>query len=176
MKKIIAFSGSLRKDSFNTRLLHVVKDMNMVDMEIIDISLFPLFNSDLEADFPTFAQEVREKVIACDGVIFATPEYNRSISGVLKNAIDWCSRPYGANSFAGKHTLVFGASVGPTGACAAQIHLKQILSYLDMKIVGQPELYISSVAQLFNEEGALVDDTTKEKLKGGVEELLKRIG
>ena len=176
MKKIIAFSGSLRKDSFNTRLLHVIKDMNIVNMEIIDISLFPLFNSDLESDFPVLVTKVREKIIACDGVIFATPEYNRSIPGVLKNAIDWCSRPYGANAFAGKHALVFGSSVGPTGACAAQLHLKQILSYLDMKIVGQPELYISSVAQLFNEEGVLVYESTKEKLKGGVEELLKRIG
>lgn len=176
MKKIIAFSGSLRKDSFNTRLLHVIKDMNIVNMEIIDIALFPLFNSDLESDFPAYVTEVKEKIIACDGVIFATPEYNRSVSGVLKNAIDWCSRPYGANSFADKNVFVFGASVGLTGSCAAQLHLKQILSYLDMKIVGQPELYISSVAQLFNEEGVLMDETTKEKLKGGVEELLKRIG
>src|ERR1035437_10170853 len=165
-KHYVAISGSLREKSFNTHLLKVAQELlpSEATMEIVSIKDIPLYNQDLEANFPSAVQEIKDKIKNADGVIFATPEYNRSFSGVLKNIIDWVSRPYGTNSFAGKSALVLGASPGAIGAAVAQNHLKQILLHLDMKVVGQPEFYHGEVNQNFNEQGVLTDAVAKENL------------
>lgn len=172
-KKIIAISGSIRKESFNTRLLKSVQTLapESINIEIFDISNFPLYNQDLETNFPSVAQELKDKIATSDGVIFATPEYNRSVSGVLKNAIDWISRPYGKNSFAGKKALVLGASMGQIGTAVAQSHLKQILLYLDMQVIGQPEFYLSTAQDKFDASGNLTDENTKKHIVKALEAL-----
>jgi len=167
MKKYIALSGSLRKESYNTALLQELKNLapEGVEIHIQDIGTIPLYNSDLENSFPQGVQDLKDIIASADGVIIATPEYNRSIPGVLKNAIDWMSRPYGKNSFSKKPVLILGGSSGPIGTAVAQSHLKQIMVYLDAKLVGQPELYIGSVQDKFNAKGELTDEKTKEHLK-----------
>lgn len=161
---IVAISGSLRKDSFNTALLRSLQTLAPVGMQIniADISGLSIYNQDDEASFPAAAQALKDVIAAADGIIIATPEYNRSIPGVLKNAIDWASRPYGQNSFAGKPVLIMGVTVGTLGTAIAQSHLRQMLSYLDMQIIGQPELYFGPAQELFDASGILTNDSTKE--------------
>lgn len=176
MKKIIAISGSLRKDSYNTHLLKAAQELSPEGMEItiVDISRLPFFNQDLESSFPIEAQAFKDIIEAADGVIFSTPEYNRSMPGVLKNAIDWASRPWGKNSFAKKPVFILGATVAPTGTALAQSHLKSVLSYLDMYIIGQPEFYLSNAHEKFNAEGKLTDVSTQEHLKKALEVLMEK--
>jgi len=161
---IIAISGSLRKDSFNTALLRTMQSLAPVGMqiEIVDISGLPLYDQDAEASFPTAAQALKGKIEAAEGIIIATPEYNRSVPGVLKNAIDWASRPWGKNSFTGKPVLTAGVSVGKLGTAVAQSHLRQIMTYLDAQVIGQPELYLGPTQGIFDAEGNIIDDSTKE--------------
>ena len=173
---IVAISGSLRKGSFNTSLVHALQELAPADMQITvaDISALPLYNQDHEADFPVAAQALKDIVARADGIIIATPEYNRSIPGVLKNAIDWVSRPYGHNSFAKKPVLVMGVSSGKLGTAIAQSHLRMMLTYLDMRIVGQPEVYLGPGSEVFDGEGKLISDSTKEFLKTALETLKER--
>lgn len=168
-KKIIAISGSLRKDSYNTVILLEVKKL-VPDLEIIPIDNLPLFNEDLEAHFPTEATALKQKIEAADGIIISTPEYNRSIPGALKNAIDWASRPWGKNSFENKKVLIMGASVGPIGTALAQYDLKKIMLYLGAFVVPE-EVYIN-LAQTKFKDGILVDENTKNHLKEAVDRLL----
>ncbi len=174
---IIAISGSLRKDSYNTALLRGMQLLVPAGMqiEIATISTLPLYDSDTEATFPATAQELKNKIAAADGIIISTPEYNRSIPGVLKNAIDWLSRPYGKNSFAKKPVLVAGVSGGKIGTAVAQSHLRQILLHLDADIIGQPELYLGPASEIFDEEGNIADDSTKELLTKALTVLADRI-
>lgn len=174
---IVAISGSLRKDSFNTALLRALQSLAPADMqiEILEIGNLPLYNSDDEATFPIVAQALKDKIASADGVIIATPEYNRSIPGVLKNAIDWASRPYGQNSFSGKLALTMGVSVGKLGTAVAQSHLKQILTYLDMQVIGQPELYLGPASEIFDAGGNVIDKPTKELLVRALGVLASRI-
>jgi chromate reductase len=167
MKNYVAFSGSLQKKSLNTALLHGLIELKGegVNIEVLPIGNLPLFNQDLEPNPPTEVTLLKQKIENSDGVIFVTPEYNRSIPGVLKNAIDWASRPYGKNSFAGKKALVMGATGGSIGTSLAQQHLKSILLYLDMRVIGQPELYIGGAVSKFDENMKLIDETTIEHLK-----------
>jgi len=173
---IIAFSGSVRKDSFNTVLLKALQGLAPAGMQIalVDYHDVPLYSQDAEAAFPASVTVLKETIEAADGVIFATPEYNRSIPGVLKNVIDWASRPYGKNSFAGKAALVMGVSVGKLGTAIAQSHLRQILAYLDMRIVGQPEVYLGPAHELFDASGALADEGTKDLLAKALAALAAR--
>ncbi len=159
---IIAISGSLRKGSYNTALLRAAKKYSSDEMNIsiFDISTLPLYNQDAEMILPTSVQTLKDAVKLSDGVIIATPEFNRSIPSVLKNALDWGSRPFGKNSFVDKSVLVLGASIGQIGTAVAQQHLKQILLFLDMKVFGQPEFYLSNAAQKFDENGDLIDEET----------------
>lgn len=164
---IVAFSGSLRKDSFNTALLRSLQALAPEGMQItlVQIGNLPLYNADAEAAFPMEAKKVKDTIEAADGIIIATPEYNRSISGVLKNAIDWASRPRGQNSFAGKPVLTMGVSTGKIGTALAQSHLRQILTHLDMRIIGQPELHLGSAETLFDTAGVLTHESTKQLLQ-----------
>jgi chromate reductase len=174
---IIALSGSLRKGSSNTALVHALQAFAPENMqiEVVGIGDLPLFNQDDETAFPAAAQALKDKIAAADGLIIATPEYNRSISGVLKNAIDWLSRPYGKNSFAGKPVLTAGVSGGKIGTAVAQSHLRQILTHLDAHVVGQPELYLGPAGEIFDEEGNITDESTKALLTKALGVLADRV-
>jgi len=165
---IIGIVGSLRKRSYNRAVMEAAKELVPAgtDVEIVDIGNLPLFNQDVEATaFPMEAQALKDKIKTADGIIIATPEYNRSIPGVLKNAIDWASRPYGQNAFAGKPVLTMGASGGMIGTALAQGHLKNILLYLDMRLMGQPELYLTAIHEKVDAAtGKLTDQVTREHL------------
>jgi chromate reductase len=175
---ILALSGSNRKDSFNTMLLHNLQALasSGMEIEIADTATIPLYNQDVEhVSFPASVHALKEKIERADGIIIATPEYNRSIPGTLKNVIDWVSRPYGKNSFAGKPTIVAGVSVGKLGTAIAQSHLRQILMHLDARVIGQPELYLGPAHELFDTDGNLMDDSTKELLVQALEVLRARV-
>jgi chromate reductase len=172
--KIVGIVGSLRAKSYNLGLMKAFKEAitENTEMEIVRISDLPLFNQDLEADYPVVAQNLKDIVGGADAIIIATPEYNRSVPGVLKNAIDWLSRPYAKNSFAGKPILVVGASPGATGASMAQYHLKQSLLHLNARVLGQPEFFMGGASQKFDESGKLIDEKTKEYIASAFEVLL----
>jgi chromate reductase, NAD(P)H dehydrogenase (quinone) len=159
MTQIAVFVGSLRADSLNKKLANNLETLAPAGTEFVyvDISTLPLFSQETETDFPASATAMKDIVEAADGVLFATPEYNRSIPGVLKNAIDWASRPWGSNSFNGKPAGIVGASVGPLGTAPAQAHLKDILVYLGTKLMGQPEVYFSNSTDLFDQDGTVVE-------------------
>ena len=164
---VIAISGSLRKGSYNTMLVHNLQPLAPENMkiEIVEIGTLPLYNQDDEANFPTAAQALKDKIEKANGIIISTPEHNRSISSVLKNAIDWASRPYGKNSFARKTVLTMGVSGGKIGTAVAQSHLRHILLHLNADLIGQPELYFGPAQELFDAEGNLTNDPAKELLK-----------
>jgi chromate reductase len=174
---IIALHGSLRKDSFNMKLVQALQSLTPegVQIEIADINDLPLYNQDDEAAFPAAAKVLKDKIEAADGIIISTPEYNRSIPGVLKNAIDWASRPWGQNSFAGKSVLIMGVSVGRLGTAVAQSHLKQIMVYLDADVIGQPEVYLGPAEEIFDGEGNITDESTKQLLTKALETLKNRV-
>lgn len=163
MTKIAVFVGSLQQNSLNKKLTENLERLapEGVEFDYVDLNL-PLFNQDLEANFPAEAQKVKDQVEAADGVIFATPEYNRSIPGVLKNAIDWASRPWGTNSFDGKPVGIVGATVSPVGTAVAQSDLRHIAGYLNTKLMGQPELYLALAGDKFDENGTI--DAGSEQL------------
>ena len=164
--KILGIVGSLRKDSYNASLMRTFADIKPdgVEMDIADIAALPHYNGDSEAQFPEAAQALKTQIEAADAIIIATPEYNRSVPGVLKNAIDWVSRPYGKNSFSGKKVLVVGASSGPTGAMGAQYDLKKMLLHGNAVVYGQPEFFLGLAGEKFDAAGTLVDATTKEHI------------
>lgn len=173
---IAVFVGSLRADSKNKKLAAAIERLAPDDVTFthVDIGSLPLFNEELEIDYPAAAQAAKDIVKNADGVLFITPEYNRSVPGVLKNAIDWISRPSALNSFPGKPAAVAGSSVGSWGTTFAQTHLKSTLLYLDMKVMGQPEMYVPHNLEIFNEEGQLMDDH-KERLQHFVDTFLKHV-
>jgi chromate reductase, NAD(P)H dehydrogenase (quinone) len=158
MTKIAVFVGSLQQNSLNKKLAKNLEELapEEVEFDYIDLHL-PLFNQDLEAEFPAEAKAVKDAVEGADGVLFVTPEYNRSIPGVLKNAIDWGSRPWGSNSFNGKPVGIVGASAGPIGTAVAQSDLRHIGGFLNVKLMGQPELYLTLATDKFDEQAVIVD-------------------
>lgn len=174
---IVAISGSLRKGSTNTALLRAFQALAPSEMkiEMVSVADLPLFNEDVEMPYPVAAQVLKDKVEAADGLIIATPEYNRSMSGVLKNAIDWLTRPYGRNSFAGKPILVAGVSVGKLSTAIAQNHLKGILLHLDANVIGQPELHLGPSQDVFDAAGNVKDAGTKELLTKALGVLAGRV-
>lgn len=165
---ILAISGSLRKDSYNTALLRAVKALAHADMTIDlvdpkDIEALPLYNQDNEATaYPSKATELKDRIAKADGIIISTPEYNRSIPGALKNMLDWSTRPYGDNPWKGKPVYVLGASIGPIAAALAQYDLKKVLTYFNARVLGQPEFYCGVAQNKFDAEGNLTDDDTKK--------------
>lgn len=169
--KIAVFVGSLQKESYNKKIAKTLEGMlpEGVEFEYADINL-PLFNQDLEADFPAEAQKVKDVVLGADGVLFVTPEYNRSVPGVLKNAIDWASRPYGQSAFTGKPVGIVGASISPVGTAIAQSDLRHIVAFLNMKLMGQPEVYVANTMELpFDDNGILTDERWRKNLQAYVD-------
>jgi len=169
--KIAVFVGSLQKDSYNKKLAKTVEGLLPTGVEFVYVdNNLPLFNQDLEADYPVAAQAAKDIVLGADAVLFVTPEYNRSVPGVLKNTIDWISRPYGSSAFDGKPVGMMGASIGPVGTAIAQSDLRHIVAFLNMKLMGQPEVYVANAPSLeFNEEGILVDERWRKNLQGYVD-------
>jgi len=167
MARIAVFVGSLRKESINKYLAKNLEELapEGTEFSYVDIDL-PLFNQDVEAsNYPASAQAGKDIVEAADGVLFVTPEYNRSIPGPLKNAIDWISRPWGANSFAEKPVGIVGASIGPVGTAIAQSDMRHILAFLETKQLSHPEIYVANATDLFDENGHLVDERWRKNLQ-----------
>lgn len=162
---VALFIGSLRRGSLNRKLAKALQKLGPDDWQYdeIDYSDLPLYNEDIADPYPEAARELKRRIEAADAVIFVIPEYNRSVPGGLKNAIDWASRPYGENSFAGKPTLVSGTSPGNISTAVAQQHLRVMLGYLDAPAMGQPEVFISfDPKDLISDDGEVtVDDTRK---------------
>lgn len=165
--KIAVIVGSLRKESFNLKTAKAMMDMapNSLELEFMDISGLPMFNEDLEANPPKEWVNLRKEIKAADGLLFFTPEYNRSVPGVLKNAIDVGSRPYGENSWDGKPAAVVSVSIGAISGFGANHHLRQSLVFVNVPTMAQPEAYIGGASELFNDNGKLTNDSTKDFLK-----------
>lgn len=174
MKNILLISGSLRGKSVNTALLQAfATELNeKATVSWADIEL-PLFSEDLESIFPTKAESFKQQILAADAIVIATPEYNRGMSGVLKNAIDWASRPYGQNAWTGKKILVTAASPSAIGGALAIYQVKQSLLHLNAQVLGQPEFMVGGAFQKFDEAGALTYEATKKLLVSAVQVLLQ---
>lgn len=147
--------GSLRKDSFNAKLANALTKLAPSDFKFkfVDIGNLPLYNQDEDGNQADSVKKLKAEIKDSQGVIFVTPEYNRSIPGVLKNAIDNASRPYGQSAWQGKPAGVIGVSVGAIGTALAQQHLRNILAYLDMPTMGAPEAFIQAKDDLFDAQG-----------------------
>lgn len=175
MKKIGVIVGSLRKDSWNRKVaLELIKlAPASLKLEIVDISQLSLYNEDLENQQPPRSWiDFREQMKKFDGVIFSTPEYNRSMPAVIKNAVDVGSRPYGKSIWKGKPVAVISASPGAIGGFGANQHLRQTFVFLDMPCMQQPEAYLSKVDQLF-EGSDLKDESTRDFLRKYIENYAK---
>jgi chromate reductase, NAD(P)H dehydrogenase (quinone) len=159
--QIAVVVGSLRKDSFNRKLASAITKLAPVEFAFKQVKIddLPLYNQDDDAHPAASVARLKSEIEAAQGIIFVTPEYNRSIPGVLKNAIDHASRPYGQSAWAGKPAGVLGVSVGAIGSAMAQQHLRNILAYLDMPTLGQPEVFIQANDKLFDAQGNIGSDS-----------------
>src|SRR5690349_18842411 len=164
---ILGFAGSLRRDSFNKQALRAAQKLvpQGVTLEIFELDGIPLFNQDEEKNPPAKAAELKSKIRAADAILICTPEYNYSIPGVLKIAIDWASRPYGDSAWAKKPVAIMGASPGALGTARAQYHLRQMFVFLDMYAVNQTEVMIANAAQRFDAQGNLTDETSRKLIQ-----------
>ncbi len=153
--QIAVIVGSLRKESFNRKLATGLTRLGPGDFSFkqLEIGDLPLYNQDSDADQAPSVQRLKSEISASQGLLFVTPEYNRSVPGVLKNAIDNASRPYGQNAWAGKPAGVIGTSIGAMGTAMAQQHLRNILAYLDVPTLGQPEAFVQAKEGLFDDAG-----------------------
>ncbi len=162
---ILGIAGSLRKQSYNRAVLRAARELRPDDarLDIFELThRIPGFDQDEENNPPPPIVELKSRVRAADAILFVTPEYNYSIPGVLKNAIDWASRPYSDNAWDGKPVAIMGASIGMLGSARAQYHLRQCCVYLNMYPLNQPEVMISLAAERFDAGGNLVDDRSRE--------------
>ena len=165
--RILGFAGSLRKQSYNKAILAAAVEMvsENTTLEIFDLEGIPPFNQDLERQPPDRVKEFKSRIRAADAILIATPEYNYSIPGVLKNAIDWASRPYGDNALDGKPVAVMGASVGTLGTARAQYDLRRSFVFLNMFPLNQPEVMVPVVQDKVDDNGKLTDEKTRKKIK-----------
>ena len=157
--KIAYIIGSIRPDSLNRKLMNALIKLAPKDVTFHDVAIgdLPLYSQDYDANFPSVANQFKASITAADGVLFVTPEYNRSIPGVLKNAIDFGSRPYGKSAWGRKPAGVIGASVGAAGTSMAQQHLRNILSCLNMPTLPQPEVFVHVKEGLFDDAGNIAE-------------------
>ena len=167
MRDVAVLVGSLRKASFNRKVAHAVREIasGALALEDVPIGDLPLYNEDLEAAVPDAWTRFRDRMRKADAVLFVTPEYNRSVPGVLKNAVDVGSRPYGKSVFSRKPAAVISVTGGMLGAFGANHHLRQSLVFLDMPALQQPEMYIGGAPKLFDEQGRLINDDTRALVK-----------
>ena len=167
MRDVVVLVGSLRKASLNRKMAHALREIaaGTLALDEVEIGDLALYNEDLEASPPAPWLRFRERVRKADAVLFVTPEYNRSVPGVLKNAIDVGSRPYGKSVFSRKPAAIVSVTGGVLGAFGANHHLRQSLVFLDMPALQQPEVYIGGAPKLFDQEGRLTNDDTRGLLK-----------
>ncbi|HUD05139.1 MAG TPA: NAD(P)H-dependent oxidoreductase [Patescibacteria group bacterium] len=170
--KILGVGGTLRKGSYSKALLLEAQKLapEGIVIELTDIGNFPLYNPDIE--MPSVVQDFKNKVKAADAILFSTAEYNYSVPGSLKNALDWASRPYGDNSWEDKPAAIMSESVGMLGGVKAQYHLRQMMLFINMHPLNRPEVVVGNVAEKFNAQGNLTDEHTKEKIKELVQSLV----
>lgn len=163
---ILGFAGSLRKESYNKLLLKAAQELipSPATLEIFDLKEIPLYNQDEESHLPASVALFKKKVKEADAILIATPEYNYSVPGVLKNALDWGSRPWGDNSWDGKPVALMGASQGLYGTLRAQYHLRQIFVNLNMYPLNKPELMVGLAQDKFDKDGHLMDDKIRKRL------------
>ncbi|UZX04812.1 NAD(P)H-dependent oxidoreductase [Arthrobacter sp. CDRTa11] len=170
--KIGYFVGSLATGSINRTLSKALIKLAPADLEFTEIAIkdLPLYSYDYDADFPPEGRALKEAIEGSDGILFVSPEYNRSIPGALKNAIDWGSRPWGTNSFARKPTGIIGASPGGIGTAVMQSSMRSVLSFLDAPQLNAPEAYVKFNANVFAEDGEVKDESTAKFLSHYMEE------
>ena len=173
---ILALAGSLRSESFNRKVLRIAKqivsewNVNVIDLDLKTLNL-PLFDADLRTNgFPESVKKLKDSIASADVILIATPEYNHSIPGVLKNAIDWASDI--TNPFAGKTAAIFGTSTGLFGTLRAQLHLRQVLASLNVELVPQPQVFIRSASEAFLSDGSLADKKIEQQLRQLIEATL----
>jgi chromate reductase len=172
--RILGIAGSLRRESYNRAALRAATKLvpKSAILETFELDGIPGFNQDEEQNPPAKVTELKRRIRQADAILFVTPEYNYSVPGVLKNAIDWASRPHGDSVWNGKPAAIMGASPGHIGTARAQYHLGQILVYLNMFPINQPEVMIGYAMDRFDQEGNLTDVTTKEFIMGLLQNLV----
>jgi chromate reductase len=165
--RILGIAGSLRRASYNRAALRAATRLvpEGVTLDVFELDGIPGFNQDQEGNPPAQVVELKERIRQADAILIVTPEYNYSVPGVLKNAIDWASRPYGDSAWDGKPAAIMGASVGTIGTARAQYHLRQIFVFLNMFPINQPEVMIGSAHERFDAQGNLTDETTKKFIR-----------
>jgi len=171
---ILGFAGSLRKQSYNKAILAAAVETLPDDasLEVFDLEGIPPFNQDIELQPPDKVKEFKAKIRAADAILIATPEYNYSTPGVLKNAIDWASRPYGDNAFDGKPVAVMGASIGTLGTARAQYDLRRSFVFLNMLPLNQPEVMVAFAQDKVDSNGRVTDEKTRKRIKELLENLV----
>lgn len=175
--EIAVIVGSLRAESFNRAFIEALLKLAPKDIKFhaVEIGDLPLYNQDDDDNQAPAVLRLKSEIKAADGVLFVTPEYNRSVPGVLKNAIDNASRPYGDSAWAGKPAGVIGVSIGAIGSALAQQHLRNILAYLDMPTLGQPEAFIQVRPGLFDDDGNIGPDS-RDFLQGWIDRFVDWVG
>jgi chromate reductase len=173
--RIAVLVGSLRKGSFNKQLARALEKIagDRVEFRRIRIDDQPLYNQDFDNDYPQVCKRLKDDINSCEAVLFVTPEYNRSVPGVLKNAIDIASRPYGHSAFSGKPGAVIGTSAGAMSTALAQQHLRNICVFLDVPLLQQPEAFVRYKEGLFAEDGGVTDDSVAKFLGSFVDKYLE---
>jgi chromate reductase len=173
--RILGIAGSLRRESYNRSALRAAVQLAPQDavLETFELDGIPGFNQDEEQNPPAKVAELKQRVQNADAILIVTPEYNYSIPGVLKNAIDWASRPYGDSAWNGKPVAIMGASIGTFGTARAQYHLRQSFVFLNMFPINQPEVMIGNAAQRFDPQGNLTDETTKDHIRRLLQNLVQ---
>lgn len=174
--EVAAIVGSLRKMSFNRGLLRAAIELQPDGMRITEVPIgdLPLYNADVEREGdPHSVEELKAQILAADAVLMISPEYNQSISGVMKNAIDWASRPYGKGQVLnGKPVAILGASGSQYGTARAQLDLRKMLPYLGMHLLPKPEIYVGPGSKFFDEQSNLTDENSRDRLRDQLEKLL----
>lgn len=167
IRKVAVIVGSLRKESFNRKVANELIALAPPELkgEILEIGQLPLYNQDDDGNPPAASAAFKQRLGEFDAVLFVTPEYNRSVPGVLKNALDVASRPYGQSAWAGKPGAVISVSPGAIGGFGANHHLRQSLVFLDVPCMAQPEAYVGGAAKMFDEKGKLTNDDTRKFLQ-----------
>jgi chromate reductase len=173
--KILGFVGSLRKRSYNKALMHTAVKLMPEDaaIEVFDLEGIPPFNQDLERQPPQVVKDFKAKIRKADAILIASPEYNYSVPGVLKNAIDWASRPYGDNAFEDKPVAIMSASIGTLGGARAQYHLRQSFVFLNMHPLNHPEVMMPFAADNVDAEGNVTNEQTKQLIRELLEALVQ---
>ena len=172
---ILGIAGSLRRQSYNRAVLRAATQLMPASatLESFDLADVPVFNEDTEGSPPEAVLKLKDRIRAADAILFVTPEYNYSVPGVLKNAIDWASRPYGDSAWDGKPAAIMGVSSGTMGTVRAQYHLRQICVYLNVFLLNQPEVMIGNAAERFDAQGNLTDEVTRDYVRRLLQNLVE---